>query len=90
MSELRFKYVRIQGKELAENTLHAKGIFSMCMKMVQEKIMDQEDADLFMEINDWFAEHLPWPLDAAEFLAVFLRLQTTALTHPHPPNSMTE
>lgn len=36
------------------------------------------------------AEHLPWPLDAAEFLAVFLRLQTTALTHPHPPNSMTE
>ncbi len=41
MSELRFKYMRIQGKELAENTLHAKGIFSMCMKMVQEKIMDQ-------------------------------------------------
>ena len=61
MSELRFKYMRIQGKELAENTLHAKGIFSMCMKMVQEKIMDQEDADLFMEINDWFAENLPWP-----------------------------
>ena len=23
--------------------------------------MDQEDADLFMEINDWFAENLPWP-----------------------------
>ena len=40
-----YKYMRIQGKELAENTLHAKGIFSMCMKMVQEKIMDQEDAD---------------------------------------------
>ena len=36
------------------------------------------------------AEHLPWPLDAAEFLAVFLRLQTTALTHPHPPTTMRE
>lgn len=26
----RFRYVRIQGKELARNTMFAKGIFSMC------------------------------------------------------------
>lgn len=35
------------------------------------------------------SEHLPWPLDATEFCAVFLRLQTTALTHPHPPTTRT-
>lgn len=35
------------------------------------------------------SEHLPWPLDAAEFRAVFLSLQTTALTHPLPPTTMT-
>ena len=27
---MKFKYVRIQGKELAKNTMYAKGIFSMC------------------------------------------------------------
>lgn len=61
MSKQKYKYVRIQGKELAENTMHAKGIFSMCMKMIQDEIMDQEDEDLYMEIDSWFAENLPWP-----------------------------
>ena len=57
----RFKYVRIQGKTLAANTLQGKGIFSLCWQLVQDKSMEQEDADLFVEIDDWFADHLPWP-----------------------------
>ena len=61
MEKQKYKYVRIQGKELAENTMYAKGVFSMCMQMIQNKIMDEEDAELFMEINDWFADNLPWP-----------------------------
>ncbi len=61
MPEMKFKYVRIQGKELARNTMYAKGVFSMCMKMIRDEIMDQEDADLYMEIDSWFAENLPWP-----------------------------
>lgn len=56
-----FKYVRIQGKELAKNTMYAKGIFSMCWQMIQKDIMEDEDAGLFKEINGWFAENLPWP-----------------------------
>ncbi|MBR2067910.1 MAG: hypothetical protein IJ875_06605 [Solobacterium sp.] len=56
-----FKYLRIQGKELAENTMYAKGIFSMCMQMLERGEMEQEDVDLFLEINDWIAEVLPWP-----------------------------
>ena len=56
-----YKYVRIQGLERAENTMYAKGIFSMCMQLIQNDDMDEEDAGLFKEIDDWFAENLPWP-----------------------------
>ena len=56
-----FKYVRIQGKELARNTMYAKGVFSMCWQLIQDDAMEEEDAELFKEIDAWFAEHLPWP-----------------------------
>jgi len=58
---MEFKYIRIQGQELAENTMYPKGIFSMCWQMIQNDVMDQEDADLYKEIDGWFAENLPWP-----------------------------
>ena len=58
---MKFKYVRIQGRELAENTNFAKGIFSMCWQLIQNDVMDEEDADLFREIDKWFAEILPFP-----------------------------
>ena len=61
MGELKFKYMRIQGKELARNTMTGKGIFSMCWDLVRSDRMEQEDADLFREIDSWFAENLPWP-----------------------------
>ena len=61
MSPLNFKYVRIQGKELARNTMFAKGVFSMCWHLIQQDVMDEEDAGLFKEIDSWFAENLPWP-----------------------------
>lgn len=56
-----YKYVRIQGRHLAENTLTGKGVFSICMDMIRNQVMDQEDADLYMEIDSWFADNLPWP-----------------------------
>lgn len=58
---MNYKYVRIQGRELAANTMYAKGIFSMCWKLIQDDVMDEEDADLFKEIDRWFAEILPFP-----------------------------
>ena len=61
MDILNYKYVRIQGKELAKNTMHAKGIFSMCWYMIQQDVMDEEDADLFKEINSWFNEKFQEP-----------------------------
>jgi hypothetical protein len=33
----------------------------MCWDMVQNEIMDADDAALFKEIDDWFANELPWP-----------------------------
>lgn len=56
-----FKYVRIQGKECAVNTRYAKGIFSMCWQMIQNNEMEEEDADLFKAIDQWFSEILPYP-----------------------------
>ena len=58
---MHFKYVRIQGQELAANTMYAKGVFSMCWQLIQNDTMIGEDADLYREIDDWFASHLPWP-----------------------------
>ena len=37
---MKFKYVRIQGTELAENTMYAKGIFSMCVQLARNDVMD--------------------------------------------------
>jgi len=46
---------------LAANTRTAKGIFSMLNKMVEDGVMEEEDEGLFHEIDEWFAEELPWP-----------------------------
>ena len=40
---VKFKYCRIQGKEVAANTMTGKGIFSMLNQMVSDGIMDEED-----------------------------------------------
>ena len=58
---MQYNYVRIQGQELAANTMYAKGVFSMCWQLIQNDTMIGEDADLYREIDDWFASHLPWP-----------------------------
>ena len=58
---MKFRYVRIQGKELVENTMQGKGVFAICMQMLRDDVMDEEDAGLYREIDDWFAHELPWP-----------------------------
>ena len=56
-----YKYVRIQGRNLVINTMTGKGVFGLCMDLIRGQTMEQEDADLYMEIDSWFAENLPWP-----------------------------
>ena len=56
-----YKYVRIQGRHLVENTLTGKGVFGLVMELVRSKKMEKEDEDLLLEIDSWFTENLPWP-----------------------------
>ena len=58
---MKFKYIRIQGRELAVNTMRGKGIFSMLNQLVTDGVMDEEDVGLFKAIDDWFVKELPFP-----------------------------
>lgn len=58
---MKFKYMRIQGRELSYVTQYPKGIFAMCWRMVYDGVMSEKDADLFKTINEWFEENLPNP-----------------------------
>ena len=59
--ERKYKYVRIQGRNLVSNTLTGKGVFGLFMELIRDKVLEQEDAELFLEIDSWFSENLPWP-----------------------------
>ena len=56
-----YKYLRIQGRNLVTNTLTGKGIFGLFMELIRNQKLAQEDAELYLEIDSWFSEHLPWP-----------------------------
>lgn len=56
--------------------MFAKGIFSMCWQMIRDQVMDGEDADLFLEIDSWFAEHLPFPPQCKKQEAVICWFKT--------------
>ena len=59
MAKVTYNYLRIQGKELVRNTMYARGVFSMCMELLDSGEMEEEDAELFKEVNDWFLKNLP-------------------------------
>ena len=61
MTKLDYKYLRIQGKNLVRNTMYARGVFSVCMQLLESGKMEQEDSDLFKELNNWFLDNLPLP-----------------------------
>lgn len=58
---MKFKYMRIQGRELSYITQYSKGIFGMCWRMIYDGAMQEEDAEIFREIDRWFVENLPEP-----------------------------
>ena len=58
---MKFNYMRIQGRELSYVTQYPKGIFGMCWRMIYDGVMNEEDAEIFREIDRWFVENLPEP-----------------------------
>ena len=45
MAKVTYNYLRIQGKELVRNTMYARGVFSMCMELLDSGEMEEEAAD---------------------------------------------
>lgn len=72
--------MRIQGRESSWKTKYPKGIFSMCWRLIQDGIMNQEDETQFREIDNWFKEHLPEPkvCKDGEMVITFFKTKTTA------------
>lgn len=58
---MKFKYMRIQGRELSYVTQYPKGIFGMCWRMIYDGVMNEEDAEVFREIDRWFVANLVEP-----------------------------
>ena len=61
MEKMNFKYMRIQGRELAYVTQYPKGIFGMCWRMIYDGVMSEEDAEIFRQVDAWCLENLPEP-----------------------------
>jgi len=51
---MKFKYMRIQGRELSYVTQYPKGIFGMCWRMIYDGVMNEEDAEVFRDVDRWF------------------------------------
>ena len=56
-----YKYMRIQGREDSYITKYPKGIFSLCWNLIRDKVMTEEEEQLFISIDGWFKEVLPEP-----------------------------
>ena len=56
-----YKYMRIQGREDSYITKYPKGVFSLCWNLIRDKVMTEEDENLFVSIDGWFKDNLPEP-----------------------------
>ena len=61
MEIMGFKYLRIQGREIAEYTNYANGIFGIFRDFEKKHVMTDEDFALYQEVVNFFSEELPWP-----------------------------
>jgi len=56
-----YKYVRIQGREIAPYTEYANGVFGIFRDFEKKHVMNEEDNALYQEVVDFFTHELPWP-----------------------------
>lgn len=59
--EQKYKYVRIQGREIAQFTNYANGVFGIFRDFEKKHVMSDEDFELYNEVVNYFSENLPWP-----------------------------
>jgi len=58
---VKYKYMRIQGRENSYVTQYPKGVFSLCWNLIRDNLLDEKEKELFLSIDDWFKVHLPEP-----------------------------
>lgn len=56
-----YKYLRIQGREIAEYTNYFNGVFGIFRDFEKKHVMTDEDRELYREVVHFFEEELPWP-----------------------------
>ena len=44
-----------------EKTKYPKGVFSLCWNLIRDGVLTEEEAKLFISIDEWFKENLPEP-----------------------------
>lgn len=58
---MKYKYMRIQGRENSYITKYPKGIFSLCWNLISDEQLTNEEKELFISIDGWFKNNLPEP-----------------------------
>ncbi|MDE7288375.1 MAG: hypothetical protein K2N71_02570 [Oscillospiraceae bacterium] len=57
----KFKYMRIQGREIAYRTQKPVGVFILNWRRIRDGVYSKEDAELYDRTHKWFLENLPQP-----------------------------
>ena len=76
-----FKYVRIQGREIADFTNYPNGVFGIFRDFEKKHVMTDEDAELYQEVVDYFTTTLPWSPICAE------KKESSAFSRPGMPTA---
>ena len=71
-----YKYVRIQGREIAEFTNYANGVFGIFRDFEKKHVMTEEDLQLYREVVSYFTDNLPWPAVCNEHQRVICFFKT--------------
>ena len=58
---MKYKYVRIQGRENSYITKYPKGVFSLCWNLIKDEALTEAEKNMFISIDNWFKENLPEP-----------------------------
>lgn len=76
---MKYKYMRIQGRENSYVTGYPKGVFSLCWRLINDGKMEEADAEEFRKMVDWFKAELPEPEGCrnAEKMITFFKVETT-------------
>ena len=76
---MKYKYMRIQGREESYITKYPKWIFGMCWRMIMDGIMNKEDEEIFRNIDKWFKDNLPEPEPCknGELVITFFKVEAT-------------